>query len=1336
MLVSESAVDVAALEADVAELLGILETLPTESGGTAVNVDEAAAGLDRYAEQVGRIGLAAGQAGFLGLQDVCLLFQEILLDRRSCQRRLGDAERERLEEWPIFVIGYLSSPTDPEASEPLLDHLRDPVWSTPLPEAEIGALREVLAHGPLAVEPDALPTLESEPKWEPEREPESAPERVAEFEPARSELLEFAQIPSESSEPWSEPAQSITDSGELTPEAIELSSEDLEPVSLATTAPPSFRPEAAEPDSNSSKLVSSEIAEPITVSAFVQTQTVGSEFEFSESVSSEPAEPMTDSEWVPLETTGPELEADESVSPEPAESTAGSDLTRTEPIGPELEADESASPELVEPIAGSEWVPLETTEPELEADESASPELVEPTVGSDLARQELLDILRAEIEQIGADADEILTLASAADSPSAVRNEALAGYAEQMERLGDASASIGLLGLRQVCVGLQANLNHLATQSDPPTAEQQALLAGWMLPALAYLSALNDRSTSAMLARYLENPAWPQPLPAEEVTPLIELLVSAKLATEEEGAEARLREARPEDVSLELPTDVNPELLDGLLRELPGQAADFSAAIQRLVTGEGQLEDVKVAQRIAHTLKGAGNTVGVRGIATLTHQIEDILQALSKQGALPTRPLADTLQNAADCLESMSEALLGIGSPPTQARSVLQEILDWANRIDQTGIPAAEDLPTPPAARLEPTILTEPASSSFESSPTPEPAPTAAQTAPAPEATLRVPAHLVDNLLRLVGESIILTGQVQERVRRTITQTRTVMTQNRLFQQLTAELEQLVDIRNVSSPLSKSLQRGDFDPLELEQYNELNTLTHRLVEAATDTREVSRVIEENLATLDALLVDQGRLHRESQEAVLRTRMTPVQTLVPRLQRSVRQTCRLVDKEAELTVRGADTLIDSNVLNDMVDPLMHLLRNAVDHGIEPPDQRQRLDKPRVGRIELSFAREGNNIVIRCRDDGAGLDREAIRRTATARGLLAADAQPEAAELERLILLPGFSTRGETTQTSGRGIGMDVVYSRLLAIKGSLRIESRPGAGSLMEIRLPVTLIATHALLARIGARLCAISDRGVEQILYSGIGKIQKMGKVTLFQTGEDLYELTALEDLLDLPPDRRARTRAAPAVLLVREETGNRRAVLVQDIVDSRDLVVKNLGPYLPKLNGIVGATILGDGSVAPVLDLPELLRAPTSSQPASPVAKPVAPTVAEVPRPFALAVDDSLSARRSLAQCVQDAGFEVRTARDGLEAIAIIQGRRPDIVLADLEMPRMNGLELTAHLRANPATRDLPVIMITSRSTDKHRREAERAGVNVYLTKPFAEDELLVQVHRLLQRS
>ena len=254
-------------------------------------------------------------------------------------------------------------------------------------------------------------------------------------------------------------------------------------------------------------------------------------------------------------------------------------------------------------------------------------------------------------------------------------------------------------------------------------------------------------------------------------------------------------------------------------------------------------------------------------------------------------------------------------------------------------------------------------------------------------------------------------------------------------------------------------------------------------------------------------------------------------------------------------------------------------------------------------------------------------------------------------------------------------------------------------------------------------------------MYSGIGVIQKLGKTTTYHLGDDIYELTALETLLNLPPDRRTHTRAAPPVLLVREETGAIRAVLVSDAVDSRDLVVKPLGQYVPKLNGVVGATILGDGSVAPVLDLPELLRVPVAFQQAPISTRPVAAAVPTVQRQVALAVDDSLSARRSLAQFVQDAGLEVRTARDGLEAVEMIKKKRPDIILADLEMPRMNGLELAAHLRANQATRDLRVIMITSRSTDKHRREAEAMGVNAYLTKPFVEDELLGHIKKLLQR-
>lgn len=1237
---------IAALEAQVAELVGILEV---------IDDDGSAKGIGRYAEQVDRIGLAAGDAGLPELQAVCLLFQKYLADLDAGDRNPGAAERERLEEWPILVMGYLGDPTDPAAIEPLIDHLHGPARGEPA-AVEQAATWCIPLAGELAIE------------HEPSLLAETANEALAGTAAESMELLPI-------------PAKGITADSTLVTQPP-ATAEKADPV-LTEPGPP--EPFIVEIPSGS--WLTQALAE------------AAAENEAEEAI--EVVEPALS----PERTEIPATTVMEVVPGFAAKAVAAEPLARMEPAGGEKE-------ETAESIAGKE--------PEAEEKEAGTEQ--EEKAGASGDQQGLLTILQAEIAQLAEAAEEVLTLATAVDGPTATRAEALSGYAEQLERLGDASAAIGLTGLQQFCTSLQTNLNQLATQDSPLNAEQRRMVEAWPALVLRYLQALDDRPTCAALAGYLQDTCWPQPLATANTALLIDLLLAPKLVTEEAEAEARPRQIHSGDVSLALPADVNQELVDGLLQELPHQAAEFSTAIQRLATGDGNLKDVEVARRIAHTLKGASNTVGVRGIATLTHHIEDILQALAKQSVLPNRPLAETLLNAADCLEAMSEALLGMGAPPSQAPAVFQEVLDWANRIDQAGIPKDDAISPPAVTGPEPAEPTEIASTTLQAA------------APGPEATLRVPAHLVDDVLRLVGESIILTGQVQERIRKTIAQTRAMMGQNRLFQQLTAELEQLVDVRNVSSPLSGSMQRGDFDPLELEQYNELNTVTHRLVEAATDARELGRTIEENLAALDALLVDQGRLHRDNQEAVLRTRMVPIQRVVPRLQRTVRQTCRLVDKQAELVVHGADTLMDSHVLNNMVDSLMHLLRNAVDHGIEPPAQRQHLGKSPVGRIELGFGREGNNIVMRCQDDGAGLDLMAIRRAATERGLLAADQPLADDELARLILLPGFSTRGETTQTSGRGIGMDVVYSQLLAMKGSLRIQTRAGQGCLMELRLPLTLIATHALLARLRNQVYALSSRGIEQILHSSVGTIQKLGNATTFQTSDNLYELTSLDALLNLPPDRRAQSRATPPVLLVREETGTLHAVLVQEILDSRDLVVKSLGQYLPKLDGIVGATILGDGSVAPVLDLPELLRAPAVRRAAPPIVRAAAPAAPLPPRPFVLAVDDSLSARRSLAQFAQDAGFEVRTAHDGLEAIQIINSKRPDLVLADLEMPRMNGLELIAHLRANQATRDVPVIMITSRTTDKHRREAKTAGANVYLTKPFVEDELLRHIHHLLR--
>ncbi len=516
----------------------------------------------------------------------------------------------------------------------------------------------------------------------------------------------------------------------------------------------------------------------------------------------------------------------------------------------------------------------------------------------------------------------------------------------------------------------------------------------------------------------------------------------------------------------------------------------------------------------------------------------------------------------------------------------------------------------------------------------------------------------------------------------------------------------------------------------MEQYNELHTVSRRLLEAVTDVREMSQGVEDGLLACNGLLTNQRRLQQENESTIMRTRMVPIKTLAPRLQRGVRQACRLTGKEAELVVRGGETLMDNNVLNSMTDPLMHLLRNAVDHGIEQPEERELIGKSRVGAIVLDFAREGNTIVARCRDDGAGLEYAAIRHIALERGLIQETQHLSEEELGRLILQPGFSTRSQATQVSGRGIGMDAVYNQVQALKGSLHITSEANKGCLIELRLPITLMSTHGLLVRTGMDVFAVSDRGVEQLLYPGAGELSQIGNKTTYQIGEEIFEATFLRDLLNQGLDQRSETRTLYPALLVREESGRNRVVFVQEIIDSLTLVVKNLGRYIPDIKGMIGVTILGDGSVTPVLDLPDLLRRPTRTY-TGPVALEAA-TSAEGNAPVALVVDDSLSARRALAEFMKDLGFEVRAAGDGLEAVAILEHKMPDILLVDLEMPRMNGLELTSHVRSRDTMKHLPVIMITSRSTEKHRHSAAQAGVDAYLIKPFAEDELMAYIHQL----
>jgi chemosensory pili system protein ChpA (sensor histidine kinase/response regulator) len=416
---------------------------------------------------------------------------------------------------------------------------------------------------------------------------------------------------------------------------------------------------------------------------------------------------------------------------------------------------------------------------------------------------------------------------------------------------------------------------------------------------------------------------------------------------------------------------------------------------------------------------------------------------------------------------------------------------------------------------------------------------------------------------------------------------------------------------------------------------------------------------------------------------------------------------------------------------VTDPLLHILRNAVDHGIEPADERESKGKPETATIKLSFERIGNNIVVRCKDDGRGIDTAAVKNKALQIGLITPEQIVSEKELLELILQPGFSTRTGVNQVSGRGVGMDVVAKKIADLRGSLDIHSEEGKGAEFVITVPQMLLKAHVVLLRTEDLTFGILSSSFEQIVNLEQDFFVESGGAKRIKFNNRIYDIKYLAELLGIskrPDTADGKNRAAILV----NDNQIRSAVLIDEAVANGELVIKKIGKYVPRLGGMIGTVLTADGTAAPVFDLKDLLRRPSQ-------------LVADYLQQHrdegsasvnVLIVDDSSSARRSLSQAAKDAGFDVRTAIDGVEAITLIEQMRPDLVLTDLEMPKMNGLELAAHLRATDSTRDLPIVMVTSRSTEKHKAQAISTGVNSYITKPFTNDDLIYEMHQLLGKS
>ncbi|MDH4073201.1 MAG: response regulator, partial [Gammaproteobacteria bacterium] len=593
----------------------------------------------------------------------------------------------------------------------------------------------------------------------------------------------------------------------------------------------------------------------------------------------------------------------------------------------------------------------------------------------------------------------------------------------------------------------------------------------------------------------------------------------------------------------------------------------------------------------------------------------------------------------------------------------------------------------------------------------------------------RIDAELLESLLNAAGEISIYHSRLTQQINSIDFHLEEMdQTVGRLRDQL-RKLENETEAQ-IMHGHQDTMVAQDFDPLELDRYSMIQQLSRALAESASDMDSLKGLLQTLTADADTLLVQQSRVTAELQDGLMRTRMVPFQRHVPRLTRLVRQVASEAGRRVELAVEGASGELDRQVLDKMLPPFEHMMRNAIVHGIEDPARRQAAGKPATGRITIRLHREGAEMVIDVADDGAGLDVDAIRRKAFEKGLLRPDSKVTDDAIMQLILTPGFSTADRVTQSAGRGVGMDVVANQIKQLGGSLQISSVTGQGTNFMIRLPFTLAITQALIVRIGTEVYALPLPTVEGVVRIARVELERLLSESepSYRYGEEYYRFRHLGMYLGGQAARLPEEDAYVPVVLVK--AGEHSAALLTDeMIASQEIVVKSIGPQLASIRGISGATILGDGRIVLILDINALVRG------GAPVVelKNAAPTPTDE-RPLALVVDDSITVRRVTERLLERNGIRVLTAKDGLDAISVLQEAKPDIILLDIEMPNMDGYEFATHVRNDRRVSDVPIIMITSRVGDKHRARAIEIGVNDYLGKPYQDSQLLDAIRRLLE--
>lgn len=824
------------------------------------------------------------------------------------------------------------------------------------------------------------------------------------------------------------------------------------------------------------------------------------------------------------------------------------------------------------------------------------------------------------------------------------------------------------------------------------------------------------------------------------------------------------------NIDLGLGEDIDPELLGIFLEEAEELLEDLESQIQSWHETPEDGSYCDALKRNLHTFKGGARMAGVMGLGDLAHDLETQLEQFSGVAdealfatvhdyqdklvagvALLQRVAAG--QSVADSQASIDRQPANMVSDDASIADMLAEELFQDQHIDSASVESIASMYSADAVdsimettQAAPTVTAK--IIPFRGGQLPRgleeaiagkkgaQAAADAKAAQAQQEMIKVSADLLENLVNLAGETSINRSRVEQQM---IDIERTSEEMEATIQRLQDQLRRLESETDaqIQSRMSEIQERSDdFDPLEMDRYSTVQQLTSSLTESASDLLDIRSSLNNKLRDTETLLVQQARINTGLQEGLMRSRMVPFSRLEPRLRRIIRQVASELKKDIVFDLENVQGELDRTMLERMVAPLEHMLRNACDHGIETPEKRLAAGKNKQGRVVLSLGRDGGDILISLRDDGGGINVDAVRKKAIERGLLTADSSITDSEALQFILQAGFSTAEKVTQISGRGVGMDVVHSEIKSMGGSMAIHSAVGKGTEFVVRLPFTVSVNRALMVRIGEDMYAIPLTSIEGIVRVSPYELESYydDPTARFEYAGRNYEVRYLGAMLHTKQRPNLESSVMPEPVILLRSAEHTVALHVDQLIGSREIVVKALGAQFATVPGLSGATLLGDGSVVVILDLLALVRANLVLEGAAFRMDGLGEQTAVVEENITVMVcDDSVTVRKVTSRLLEREGFNVMLAKDGADALLQMQDRLPDVLLLDIEMPRMDGFEVASTMKNSQRLQDIPIIMITSRTGDKHRERAAGMGVERYMGKPYVEEELLFNINELV---